>query len=260
MSTNKTKLITNDDEKTRYKPVSLFLNPIITIFTLIEIILEKTRIAINYVMKRTYIIFLVVIIICLNYFNNPFTPQIKYYREVAYSCTYWLLLGVASSIGLGTGLHTFVLYLGPHIAKVTLAANECAYFPEFNPSRWNFQDFLPCRVPRQEESYNGFLSIFFNVQIEALMWGIGTAIGELPPYFMALGASKAGQQNEELDEIKEIEAESGDKQVLLMDKLKLFIYKHLQRHGFITVLLCASVSYIFILNKYYFRFLILYLI
>lgn len=36
---------------------------------------------------------------------------------------YWILLGVASSIGLGSGLHTFVLYLGPHIAKVTMAAN-----------------------------------------------------------------------------------------------------------------------------------------
>jgi len=29
---------------------------------------------------------------------------------------YWIGLGVASSIGLGTGLHTFILYLGPHIA------------------------------------------------------------------------------------------------------------------------------------------------
>ena len=74
------------------------------------------------------------------------------------------------------------------------------------------------------------------------MWGIGTAIGELPPYFMALGASKAGKQNEELDEIQTLENESDKKQVLFMDKLKLFIYKHLQRHGFITVLICASVS------------------
>ena len=31
---------------------------------------------------------------------------------------YWLGLGIASSIGLGTGLHTFLLYLGPFIAQV----------------------------------------------------------------------------------------------------------------------------------------------
>ena len=35
---------------------------------------------------------------------------------------WWVLLGVLSSVGLGTGLHTFVLYLGPFIAKVTMAA------------------------------------------------------------------------------------------------------------------------------------------
>jgi hypothetical protein len=29
---------------------------------------------------------------------------------------YWIGLGIASSIGFGTGLHTFILYLGPHIA------------------------------------------------------------------------------------------------------------------------------------------------
>ena len=41
-------------------------------------------------------------------------------------------LGVLSSVGLGTGLHTFLLYLGPHIAAVTLAAYECGStdFPE----------------------------------------------------------------------------------------------------------------------------------
>ena len=41
-------------------------------------------------------------------------------------------MGVLSSVGLGTGLHTFLLYLGPHIASVTMAAYECGStdFPE----------------------------------------------------------------------------------------------------------------------------------
>jgi len=54
---------------------------------------------------------------------------------------WWIGLGVASSIGLGTGLHTFVLYLGPHIAKVTMAANACNYVPEMLPNRFNFSHF-----------------------------------------------------------------------------------------------------------------------
>jgi len=40
--------------------------------------------------------------------------------------SYWIFLGILSSVGLGTGLHTFILYLGPFIAKVTVAAQECA--------------------------------------------------------------------------------------------------------------------------------------
>lgn len=38
---------------------------------------------------------------------------------------YWVLLGIASAFGLGTGLHTFLLFLGPYIAEVTRAAYEC---------------------------------------------------------------------------------------------------------------------------------------
>ena len=58
--------------------------------------------------------------------------------DFVYFAAYWILLGVASSIGLGTGLHTFILYLGPHIMQVVIAANECNKVPEMLPSRWNF--------------------------------------------------------------------------------------------------------------------------
>lgn len=59
-------------------------------------------------------------------------------------CLWWVGLGVASSIGLGTGLHTFVLYLGPHIAMVTLAANECNKVPKMIPNKWSFDHFEEC--------------------------------------------------------------------------------------------------------------------
>ena len=39
---------------------------------------------------------------------------------------WWVLLGIASSIGLGTGLHTFMLFLGPFIAQATMTAYKCA--------------------------------------------------------------------------------------------------------------------------------------
>jgi len=63
---------------------------------------------------------------------------------MSYFSLYWIILGVASSIGLGTGLHTFVLYLGPHIAKVTMAATQCGFIPEMIPSKWTFDHFQDC--------------------------------------------------------------------------------------------------------------------
>lgn len=66
---------------------------------------------------------------------------------------YWIILGIASSVGLGkiyhylkflgTGLHTFVLYLGPHIAKITLYSYECNGLPVYVPSKYNF-DYVEC--------------------------------------------------------------------------------------------------------------------
>lgn len=106
---------------------------------------------------------------------------------------YWILLGVASSIGLGTGLHTFVLYLGPHIAKVAMVATSCGHLPEMLPSRWEFDHFGKCEsifeVNVDTTDTIGFFGILLAVQIEAFLWGLGTALGELPPYFVAKKAA-----------------------------------------------------------------------
>ena len=39
------------------------------------------------------------------------------------------------------------------------------------------------------------------VFLEATLWGVGTAIGELPPYFIAKAAALAGNKHEELEEL-----------------------------------------------------------
>ena len=101
-------------------------------------------------------------------------------------CSYWIFLGIASSVGLGTGLHTFILYLGPYMAKFTMAANECNAIPTNIPSRWNHDHFEPCmKIAEGAIPDISLFSIFLNVQLEAFLWGLGTAIGELPPYFVA---------------------------------------------------------------------------
>ncbi|XP_026943054.1 vacuole membrane protein 1 isoform X3 [Orcinus orca] len=126
---------------------------------------------------------------------------------------YWIGLGILSSVGLGTGLHTFLLYLltcvsldktekekklpkGPHIASVTLAAYECnsVNFPE--PP---YPDQIICPDEEGTEGTISLWSIISKVRIEACMWGIGTAIGELPPYFMARAARLSGAEPDDED-------------------------------------------------------------
>lgn len=95
------------------------------------------------------------------YVDGPWTPYLRSVEEVGYFMAYWVILGVASSIGLGTGLHTFVLYLGPWIAKVTMAANECNAIPEMIPNKWSFKHFAPC--PTNVETPLTFWDVLFSV-------------------------------------------------------------------------------------------------
>ena len=43
------------------------------------------------------------------------------------------------------------------------------------------------------------------VRIEAMMWGAGTALGELPPYFMARASRLSGYDPNDEDDLKEFE-------------------------------------------------------
>jgi len=148
---------------------------------------------------------------------------------------YWIGLGIASSIGLGTGLHTFVLYLGPHIAKVALAAHECNKMPTLLPSRWTFDHFAPCEVDASAQI--GFSEICQGVFLEAFLWGFGTAIGELPPYFVAKAASMAGGTSEELEE----ELQEAQSEKSWLNSAKLTMLNFLKKNAFLTVLVAASI-------------------
>ena len=172
-------------------------------------------------------------------------------------CLWWIALGIASSIGLGTGLHTFLLYTGPHIAKVTMASNECGYVPTHYPSRWNFDHFEECSS--QLSQFPSFFEVYKAVIIEASLWGLGTAIGELPPYFVSRAgkltkskriASIAGKKNEELEEmIQDDKLNANFSSLGIKDKIMITMYKLLKNHAFVVVTLAASVSIFLIVDS-----------
>ncbi|EFA04843.1 vacuole membrane protein 1 isoform X1 [Tribolium castaneum] len=163
------------------------------------------------------------------------------YKQLLW-CSYWIGLGILSSVGLGTGLHTFLLYLGPHIAAVTLAAYECESlnFPE--PP---YPDEIICPDERNPLAVS-ILSIMSKVRLEAMCWGAGTALGELPPYFMARAARLSGidpdDEDDDLKEFEELKRKQNNKtELTLIEKGKLFVEELVQRVGFLGILACASI-------------------
>ena len=93
----------------------------------------------------------------------------------------WFLLGVLSSIGLGTGFHTGLIFLFPQITQVYNTAQLCNH-TDFSLYGDNAYD---CNYTHSEPSMIlGFL-IFLKVLPSVLFWGIGTAFGEIPPYFIS---------------------------------------------------------------------------
>ncbi|XP_057323596.1 helicase POLQ-like isoform X4 [Microplitis mediator] len=191
------------------------------------------------------VVFLVAFFITLRSSSGPHQQVLKVWENILLWWLYWVGLGVLSSVGLGTGLHTFVLYLGPHIAAVTMAAYECGglNFPE--PP---YPDSIMCPTVVDQAWAASIFNIMRKVRVEAMLWGAGTALGELPPYFMARAARNSGKfdkndehDQEDLKELKALEAlESGENVPLIM-RLKLAMKHFVQKAGFFGILACASI-------------------
>ncbi|CAF1052886.1 unnamed protein product [Adineta ricciae] len=190
--------------------------------------------------------------------------SIQLVESLLLSALYWLGLGIASSVGLGTGLHTFLLYLGPFIAQVTLAAYECGSikFPRppypneivcppttstttttrmlINANETILTDLL-------ETGTISFWKILWKVKLEAFCWGLGTAFGELPPYFMARAARLGNtdmDDDEELGDFEQLlktEETHNLKNLTLFERVRYLIFRLIKRIGFLGILLCASI-------------------
>ncbi|KAF8049758.1 hypothetical protein N665_2124s0011 [Sinapis alba] len=177
-------------------------------------------------------------------------PHVKHLEELSEYVRFglwWIFLGVASSIGLGSGLHTFVLYLGPHIALFTIKAMTCgrvdlktAIYDTIQLKRSPSWLDKPCHEFGLPVFSSGvpLSSILPQVQTEAILWGLGTALGELPPYFISRAASLSGGKMEELETC------AGDCTGFIgrrVSQIKGWLLSHSQYLNFFTILVLASV-------------------
>ena len=84
-----------------------------------------------------------------------FSYELYQFNLVLFNIIYWLGLGILSTIGLGFGFHTGIFFLFPYIIN----------YYEDNPNLNIYYSILYC-LP------------------QIILWGIGSALGELPPYLL----------------------------------------------------------------------------
>jgi vacuole membrane protein 1 len=99
-----------------------------------------------------------------------FSYELSQFNLILFNIIYWLGLGILSTIGLGFGFHTGIFFLFPYIIN----------YYENNPNLNIYYSLLYC-LP------------------QILLWGIGSALGELPPYLLAYNCD-----NENLEIIKNV--------------------------------------------------------
>eukprot|EP00752_Nemacystus_decipiens_P001615 g1573.t1 len=207
--------------------------------------------------------------VVLETFPGPHTAAMIQAKHVVKFVVWWVGLGTVSSVGLGCGFQTGVLFLFPHIMKTCLAVEECNSldFPSsddmwFSASEGTFS------CEGEEHSLNSalqealfeteggggegmagpgppvsFFATFMKVYPACLLWGIGTAIGEIPPYALSYAAAEAGEEEDEEEELWELEHRDPKRLGTfdLVTRTKMWMIGLLKRKGFMGVFLLASV-------------------
>ena len=106
---------------------------------------------------------------------------------------------------------------------------------------------MVCAVDPQEHpplDLAWFLAVVGLVRLPAFAWGLGTAIGELPPFFAARAARLAGEEDEgHLDVMKLAEKADRDGLATLQfsDRAMVVSYRMMRHLGFWGIMLLASV-------------------
>ncbi|RLN63186.1 hypothetical protein BBJ28_00009737 [Nothophytophthora sp. Chile5] len=167
--------------------------------------------------------------------DGPHRAILDEFNTTVKFVTWWVGLGVLSSVGLGTGMHSGMLFLFPHIFLVVQGAQECRSLDFDSRTHMWFSAFEASCQNVPDQSTVTFAAIFWKVFWPCMLWGAGTAAGEIPPYALSRAAKLAGQRNEEFEEIAE-----STSQFNVMNRMKEWMISFLEKHGFWGVLLMSA--------------------
>lgn len=160
------------------------------------------------------------------------------WREVEYllaDAIWWLVLGILSSVGLGSGMHSGLLFLFPHIYLTCMAADACG-----DVSFWTYPTnifygpkervFHCINEPSSTTTVSLWLRVW-KVLPWCILWGAGTAIGEIPPYALSYAAALQGKKQDELEEVSKFD---------VLNRMKDWMLDKIQKYGFWAILLLAA--------------------
>lgn len=160
--------------------------------------------------------------------------QVEFFvKEVAW----WVILGVLSSIGFGTGLHSGVMFLFPHVMQVVAAAEAC-HTTSGLVSWYQHPCKLDCQTtfgPKDNSTVTVW-RLWALVTVQCMLWGFGTAVGELPPYMVSRAARLAGNSESEF----QAELDDAKSKTDVFSRMKIWTINFTQKHGFLGVFLLAS--------------------
>lgn len=147
---------------------------------------------------------------------------------------WWCILGILSSVGFGSGLHSGLLFLFPHIMQVVFTAERCGSLSNTISTLALHPGKFKCLGDKTGD--DPLLILWVNCIFPSMCWGIGTALGELPPYLICRAAAAAGEKNKEMEE--EIEDAQSSQNVLA--KMKLWTINFTEKHGFLGIFLLSA--------------------
>lgn len=221
------------------KRLTLFKRPVPTLkhffIVLARFLTQMSLYLMNHSVTKFLVLPMVAAWVVATYVEGPHHEYLDRFNVIVELVTWWVGLGVLSSVGLGTGMHSGILFLFPHIFFVVQGAQECK---SLSFDSWHhvwFRSFqTACQATTEVDSVT-FWAIFQKVFLPCMLWGAGTAIGEIPPYAISRAAQLAGQRDAEFEDITEANS-SFD----ILNRMKLWMIKFLQTHGFFGVFLMSA--------------------
>lgn len=158
---------------------------------------------------------------------------------------WWVGLGVLSSVGLGTGMHSGLLFLFPHIFFVVSTAEKCNNLDfDARSNMWGQVmkpgDTFACTSVSSAAEYEQHVTLaglLLKSVVACLLWGAGTALGELPPYATSYAARIAGKEDEEFEDLMaDTKVDSKD----VVARMKKWMLNLVDKYGFWGVILLSA--------------------